>query len=201
MNEVSAQTDLVLPISLYELGGQLHVMLRDYKDSRWPAVRRRHARDLAAVLARFLAGHLACLTARLAGSVDLVTTVPSTRSREEVHPLVAVVRMVSALRRVHKEVLVPDQSSVDRSASDNAFAVDGAVDGQHVLVVDDTFTTGARAQSAASALKIAGAAAVGVLVLGRVVRPEYNDACRALWEDANSELFRFDRCAWFQHDG
>jgi adenine/guanine phosphoribosyltransferase-like PRPP-binding protein len=36
-----------------------------------------------------------------------------------------------------------------------------------VLVVDDSVVTGARAQSAAAALRLAGAEVVGVVVLGR----------------------------------
>lgn len=198
MSEVSVPTDLVLPISLYELGSQLHMMLRDYKDAPWPELRRDHVRSLAATLARFYAGHSACVAARLGGPPDLVTTVPSTRDRVGAHPLVAVVRMVNDLAWRYRALLAPGSVRVERAASDDAFQVTGEVAGTRVLVVDDTFTTGARAQSAASALGREGAD-VAVLVLGRVVGPDYNDACRALWRTARARLFRFDRCGWFDH--
>lgn len=47
-----------------------------------------------------------------------------------------------------------------------------AAHGRHVLVVDDTWATGSRAQSAALALKSAGAEAVTVLVLARWLNPQ-----------------------------
>jgi orotate phosphoribosyltransferase len=45
------------------------------------------------------------------------------------------------------------------------------VAGGDVLVVDDTWVSGGSAQSAAAALKLAGASHVAVVVLGRHVNP------------------------------
>jgi adenine/guanine phosphoribosyltransferase-like PRPP-binding protein len=53
--------------------------------------------------------------------------------------------------------------------------VDGSgvpVAGADVLVVDDTWVSGGSAQSAAAALKLAGARHVAVVVLGRHVNPD-----------------------------
>ncbi len=57
-----------------------------------------------------------------------------------------------------------------------AFAVHPAarplLEGARVLLLDDTYVSGARAQSAAAALRLAGAASVVVVALGRVLRPD-----------------------------
>jgi predicted amidophosphoribosyltransferase len=47
------------------------------------------------------------------------------------------------------------------------------VGGKHVLVLDDVWTTGSEAQSAAFALRCAGAAAASVMVVGRWLNPRY----------------------------
>jgi phosphoribosylpyrophosphate synthetase len=48
----------------------------------------------------------------------------------------------------------------------------GQLEGRRVLLLDDTYVSGARSQSAAAALRIAGARSVVILVLGRVLRPD-----------------------------
>jgi orotate phosphoribosyltransferase len=56
------------------------------------------------------------------------------------------------------------------------------VAGRDVLVVDDTWVSGGSAQSAAAALKLAGARRVAVLVLGRHVNPADPASARFLTE-------------------
>jgi ComF family protein len=54
------------------------------------------------------------------------------------------------------------------------------VEGRRVLLVDDVLTTGATAQSAARALKSAGAAQVVVLTLARADRREFVSVAKAV---------------------
>jgi orotate phosphoribosyltransferase len=46
--------------------------------------------------------------------------------------------------------------------------------GEPVLLIDDTWTTGANAQSAAAALKLAGAGSVAAVVIGRHVNRDWH---------------------------
>jgi orotate phosphoribosyltransferase len=80
------------------------------------------------------------------------------------------------------------------AASDLGFTVNAPVQGRRVLLVDDTFTSGAEVQSAASALQLAGAAIPAAVVIGRYIDPRFNDASKQLWEQAHARPFRFERC-------
>ena len=84
--------------------------------------------------------------------------------------------------------------SLDLRAGRDVFAtapgVDRAgLDDLPVLVFDDTVTTGAAAQSAAAALRLAGARVVGVLAMGRALaaasggRPHGGTDRRCDWPD------------------
>jgi hypothetical protein len=68
--------------------------------------------------------------------------------------------------------------------------------GESILLTDDTWTTGASVQSAAAALKTAGAGAVGALVIGRHVNAGYGDHAKRL--QALPRPFGWERCALHQ---
>ena len=55
--------------------------------------------------------------------------------------------------------------------------------GARVVLFDDTYVSGARAQSAAATLRLAGAASVAIVVLGHVVRPDRVAAHAAFLRD------------------
>ncbi len=54
--------------------------------------------------------------------------------------------------------------------------VSATVRGRRALLLDDTYVSGARAQSAAAALRRAGARSVVIVVVGRVLRPDRSPA-------------------------
>ena len=104
---------------------------------------------------------------------DVVVTVPSS-GRPGVAPVDALVALVPDLAAHHRPLLARGPQPTDHLlAARKGFAVVPSVDrewlrGRRILVFDDSITTGARAQSAVAALRLAGARVVGVMVVGRV---------------------------------
>jgi len=175
----------VLPISYAERSGQLHTNLAGYK--RWPpAIAARTRLQLAAVLWRFLLGHESCLaTAAEIDRFDLVTTVPSSdAARDEHHPLRTIVGQIAEpTRDRYERVLRRSTIAVEERGGDpRRFTAVRSLAGERVLLIDDTWTTGARAQTAAAALLAAGASTVAALVIGRFINPKYADNAARLAE-------------------
>jgi hypothetical protein len=164
--------DAMAPISYSVAGEQLHHALASYK--RLPDSGARHfALGLAAVLWRHLGGHERCLASAAAtDAFTLVTTVPSSqRERADTHPLhLLVADLVGPARDRYDRVLERTDVPVDphRFCAEK-YSCRHDLGGRPVLLIDDTWTTGANAQSAAAALKVSGAGRVGALVIGRFV--------------------------------
>lgn len=174
----AGSADAVSFVSLAPRDEQMATELASYKDTRTlPRLRQQKTLGLAAVLLKWLLLHERCL-ARRAGldAFDFVTSVPSTRGRTP-HPLaeLAAMRIAGTPDRYRDLLLVNRIDLDDRAHAVDRYRVDGALEGQRVIVIDDTWTTGAHAQSASAALKSAGASAVGVVVIGRWFNPGYQD--------------------------
>jgi hypothetical protein len=201
MRQVSHPTKIVVPISLYKLNSQLWHVLRYYKDGSGRSADLL-AMQVAAIIARFTAQHLPCIATVLGGEPTVVTSVPSTRAspRPGTHPLEAAVTRVSALASRYTPLLVRGSAYVDHNrADDDAFTARRTLSGERVLLVDDTLTTGARLQSAVSALRQNGASSVAGLIVGRVMDPDWNDNCRHIWDQGGETQFSFDKCCLRQH--
>jgi predicted amidophosphoribosyltransferase len=187
--------DAVAPISYSVAHEQLHHALAAYKRVNG-AVGRRLAVELAAVLWRFLHEHERCV-ARAAGAArfDLVTTVPSGDcDRDERHPLRWIAaEVIAPTRERHARLLQRTaQQAPAHAYSAEKFVATKSIGGKAVLLVDDTWTTGANAQSAAAALKAVGAGPVAAVVIGRHLNRD--------WRDNNLRLqamprFDWNRCA------
>jgi predicted amidophosphoribosyltransferase len=189
--------DLVAPISYSVAGAQLHHALAGYK--RLPEqVARRVQVELAAVLWRFLAEHEACV-ARGAGAehFELVTTVPSSdAARDAGHPLRRIVgELVKPTRGRYERLLVRSAAEVsERMFSPEKYAARRRLAGEAVLLIDDTWTTGANAQSAAAALRRVGAGSVAVVVLGRHVNRGWRENASQIGD--LERPFNWSSCAW-----
>jgi vacuolar-type H+-ATPase subunit F/Vma7 len=163
------RADVVVPIALAVKGGQLAHELSAYKNSSSAEARARLRVGLAAVLWRWLALHEECM-AQAVGveSFPIVTTVPSTSGRTDEPVQDMVERIVGVTRDRYQSVLVANKGlPAAREARPDLYTTSRAFSGEAVLLIDDTWTTGAHAQSAAAALKHAGAGAVAVAVVGR----------------------------------
>ena len=175
--------DAVVPISYSVAHEQLHHALASYKRLNGDVAR--HLQTiLAAILWRFLTGHEACV-ARAAGTsgFDLVTTVPSgDPARDEYHPLRTIVgELVGPTRdRHHRLLRRTDAQAGPRSFSENKFEALQHLHRQSVLLIDDTWTTGTNAQSAAAALKAAGAEHVAAVTIGRHLNREWHENDRRI---------------------
>jgi predicted amidophosphoribosyltransferase len=191
-----AHADAVLPISYSVHERQLHTALAVYKRGVEQAARPLRA-QLAAVLWRFLDRHEACLAQHVGvAGFDIVTAVPSgVAGRDEAHPLRDVVgRLVAPTRDRYERLLTRSEIAVAERTVDAAkYAPTRTLAGEHVLLIDDTWVTGANVQSAAGALKAAGAGRVGVVVIGRHVHAEFGDNAARL--RALPRRFDWDRCA------
>jgi hypothetical protein len=185
-----------LPVS-YSVGGEpWHGALAAYKREADPFVGDAVAL-LAAVLERFLVGHEACAAAE-AGvpSFDLVTTVPSARpDRDAPHPLRQIVaEFVGPTRDRHESLLRRASAAAEphRFDSRRFEVVRPLHGGERILLIDDTWTTGANAHSAAAALLLAGAGRVACVALGRYLNPGWHENLRRLGPLRGQ--FDFARC-------
>jgi hypothetical protein len=123
---------------------------------------------LLALLLVFLHDHATCIW-RQAGmsGPDRVAVVPSGCGRPGAHPLL---RLISPYLRLPLARLDIRPGEQGRDLNADRFQASGTA-GARVLLLDDTWVSGASAQSAAVALKRSGAAKVAVVVLGRHLSP------------------------------
>jgi hypothetical protein len=179
-----------VPISLYSIPSQLHHVLRHYKDAP------RAGLDVQAIcmLMYFLALHQECIES-VGGAWDFVTNVPSSSGRSGTHPLVKAMAKVPALHAQYRDVLTRGPGNLGHLiASDDGFTVTAPIHGQRVLLVDDTYTSGARAQSAASAIALAGGIVSAVVPVGRVINPQFSPTTKDYWSTCAASPFDWAVC-------
>lgn len=169
--------DAVVPIC-YAVKGSAHAgNLWLYKSARPGAAAARTA--LRALLFVFLRDHGRCVW-RAAGMArpTRLAVVPSGRGRGRPHPLQALAAPCLALPLAPLDLRLRDEPGTRELDADRFAAA--PLDGADVLLLDDTWTTGASAQSACAALRLAGARSVAIVVLGRHVYPDAGRAPAAM---------------------
>lgn len=161
--------DAVVPVSYAVSGTGFARKLWVYKSD---APGREEARvALRALLLGFLRDHGQCVwSAAGADAPTHVAVVPTGQGRPGVHPLRELIEPYLKLEWVSL-VTCGGDPVWGRELEIGRFKPPGGVAGADVLLVDDTWTTGASVQSAAVALKRGGARRVAAVVLGRHVKP------------------------------
>jgi predicted amidophosphoribosyltransferase len=180
----------VIPISLYRKPSQLRDWVKYYKRGH-EQYHPEFEGMLAAILGRFLLQHGRALS-YMVGGFDDIAVVPST-TRRNPHPLT---RLGEQLPHPHgsrfRQLLTRASAPVGHNVmSDEAFRALPYATGRRLLLLDDVYTSGATAQSAASTLQLAGAKVTAILVLARRINPEFSDEARQVWERQSQRPFGF----------
>lgn len=196
MEQVTHPCGLVVPISLYEIPSQLHHQLRHYKSDRYSEqFTSQFEARVVSLLAHFLSLHTSCIQDAAGREWDIIVSVPSSQHRPGDHPFVYAINRVASLHEQHESLLEKGPIQIDHlSASDTGYRCKRELSGERILIVDDTFTTGARAQSAASALTLAGGDVVGIVPVGRVIKPEFSETVKEYWDRQRRLSFSFEEC-------
>jgi hypothetical protein len=182
----------VVPARLCPLPSALYAVLLGYKESPVAEERWHLGAVVRALCRQFLADAETHFRAAADGAVDVVVPVPST-TRAGLSPLARVAGLggevtgavpgaawaPSALRRARPGGAPPLAHMRPQARGFTVQDGSVAVEGRRVLLLDDLYVSGSRAQSAAATLRLAGARAVVVAPLGRVLRPGRVPAHRA----------------------
>lgn len=181
-------------LSLYQKPSLLRDWLTRYKgrlsDEDEPHVPD-YERVVRLLLGRFLIERSSDLLS-LFGEIDGLVVVPST-SRPPPHPLASILESL--------ELDVPVLDLLERGPGDLRFQhpdragyviKNRALDDARVLLVDDVYTTGARVNSAAYALRDAGISVVGALAIARRVNPGWRREVAEFWQVQASLDYRWD---------
>jgi predicted amidophosphoribosyltransferase len=172
-------------------GQQSGYVMRGYKAQR-PLEEHRTIVILLILLA--LSRHAECPGALAGTPVTHWATVPSLPAKPGEHPLH---KIVGSLAIGGEATLVAAaKAQFPRDVSPQHFSTDAALSpDSHVLLIDDTWAGGGHAQSAALALRKAGAAHVSALVVARWIKEDFGDNAKFL-----SEVSRRDYdpgiCPW-----
>jgi len=153
-----------------------------------------HQALIALLLAIAVGGHEACASRLAAQAVTHWATVPSLPQKPGEHPLH---RLVSGFMELPEVPLsaASDVRSPRSISADHFFPSQRLHSDAHVLLIDDTWTSGGHAQSCAIALHGAGAKEVSILTVARWIEPTYGDNRQFITDRLTSD-FNPALCPW-----
>lgn len=167
----------VVPMSIARNPGPWYTMLQSYKKGAW----QEYAPVVASLAYEWLTAHDGRLQELLGGTIDLLTIVPS--KKPAVTFATQHLRLALRLVKPIEERLVSTLECVDPAAygrtkyAPEMFCVQGdAVTAKRIVLIEDTWITGATALSAAGALLEGGAESVVVTPIARDFRVQFHMA-------------------------
>jgi hypothetical protein len=173
-------------------------VMRQYKDPIPIPSAERTVRLLTALAVR---GHRHCPSQLVGVPLTAWAYVPSLPVRHgTVHPLAAILRSLARPGSVEIVLDGVDNPADPRALDPANFTVrSGVPDGAHVLLIEDTWVSGGHAQSAALALRLAGAAHVSLLALARWLWVGWDETTDA-WIRSHLAAVDYnpDICPWTQ---
>lgn len=172
-------------------GQQSGYVMRGYKAQRPVS---EHVAIVAMLLLLSLSVHEDCPAALGGASVTHWATVPSLPAKPGEHPLHRILSRADLGPEVQLAAAAHVQDP--RGVNPDHFSAQGSLPADsHVLLIDDTWTGGGHAQSAAIALHRAGARRVSLLVVARWVNADFGDNAQFLRE-VESRDFDPGTCPW-----
>jgi predicted amidophosphoribosyltransferase len=164
-------------------GQQSGYVMRGYK-ARPPL--EEHRTIVALLIALGISRHAACPSTLAGVPVTRWASVPSLPAQAGEHPLHKIVRSLGPGEEASLSAASAARSP--REVSPEHFRLDTPLpQGTHVLLIDDTWTAGGHAQSAALSLRRAGAARVSLLVVARWIKKDFGSNAGFLRELADHD--------------
>ena len=195
--QVAYPCPAVIPISFYTTPSRLRDRMHDFKEHTDPVVRASEGRAVAAIAARYILEHGTAMARRF-GGWDATVAVPSTHHDNAP-------ALQTAIETNFPNVFAPFARPLIRGsgdmgfnhASETGFSVTDDIAGNRFLLLDDTFTTGARIQSAHHALVAAGAVIPAAIIVTRKINPSTAYGSLDMWNRQTQIEFRFDAPPWW----
>lgn len=164
--------DRVVPMTIAENPSPWYSALYTYKKTQF----REYGAKIGALAYRWLQTHTEQLVAMLGGDYDYVTIVPSKRGTPyAIQPLQKALSLVRPMSTIMKDVLSCPGQFTGRLNSYKPELFQTVIDvvGDRIVLVEDTWISGATALSAAGALLEAGAKSVVVTPIARELKPAF----------------------------
>lgn len=163
--------DLVVPVVYGGHNDQSKTLLYEYKTPPAGGPGDERQRKILLLLWVAVHRHRPCIERRAGARFDIWTTVPSTKGRFP-HPLLEVARRAGLGPHELPSTPLSGQPADLRTTSADRFSLgDRPLEGRHVLIIDDTWTTRGHAQSLALTARAVGAGTVTIVALARWLDP------------------------------